>query len=55
MKQYYSELFENKDWGSERVFADTNKDIKQLKIKATYLPQVWDVDEMTDVIKFLKL
>lgn len=54
MKQFHSELFENKDWGKQTVFIDTRRDIAQLNIKAAYLPQVWDVDEIQDVVRFLE-
>jgi len=53
MKQFYTELFENKLWGTDSVFAETKRDIQRLKILAKYLPQVWDVDEPEDVARWL--
>lgn len=55
MKQFYSELFVNKRWGTDTVFESTRSDIEKLKIKAAYLPRVWDVDEFVDVERFRKL
>lgn len=49
MKQFYSELFENKNWGTDSVFKKTKKDLEELQLKAAYLPEVWDVDEPADV------
>ena len=53
MKQFYSELFTNKNWGTKTVFESTKSDIESLKISATYLPLVWDVDEIADVERFM--
>jgi rSAM/selenodomain-associated transferase 1 len=53
MKQFYPELFQNKHWGTNCVFDDTEKDIKQLEIQAAYLSKVWDVDEVADVERWL--
>ena len=53
MKQFYHELFENKAWGTDSVFAETQRDIQRLEISAKYLPQVWDVDEPEDVARWL--
>lgn len=53
MKQFYTELFENKAWGTDSVFAETKRDIQSLDISAKYLPQVWDVDEPEDVARWL--
>ncbi|NRA23027.1 MAG: glycosyltransferase [Oleispira sp.] len=55
MKQFYSELFTKKAWGTNKVFARTKSDIKNLKLNVSYLPQVWDVDEAEDVKRFKKL
>lgn len=53
MKQFYPELFQNKNWGTSSVFEDTEKNIKQLEIQAAYLSTVWDVDEVADVERWL--
>ena len=53
MKQFYTELFENKLWGTDSVFAETQRDIQSLEISSKYLPQVWDVDEPEDVARWL--
>jgi rSAM/selenodomain-associated transferase 1 len=55
MKQYYSELFVNKHWGTDIVFESTRSDIVELNINAAYLPRVWDVDEFVDVERFQNL
>jgi rSAM/selenodomain-associated transferase 1 len=52
MKQFYPQLFAKKCWGTDSVFADTLTDIQRLEINASYLPQVWDVDEVADVERF---
>ena len=52
MKQFYSELFVNKSWGSDTVFESTQADIARLKINAAYLQKVWDVDELADAERF---
>jgi rSAM/selenodomain-associated transferase 1 len=53
MKQFYSELFANKNWGTNTVFESTKSDIESLKISTAYLPLVWDVDEIADVERFM--
>ena len=55
MKQFYPQLFINKDWGSDRVFSATKFDIESFAIKAAYLPIVWDVDEIADAERFRRL
>jgi uncharacterized protein len=55
MKQFYSELFVNKSWGSDTVFESTQADIARLKINAAYLQKVWDVDELADAERFYQL
>lgn len=55
MKQFYPELFVNKNWGTNTVFKATKSDIVELKIDAAYLPEVWDVDELVDVERFRNL
>lgn len=53
MKQFYSEVFKEKTWGTDAVFQQTQLDLKALEIKTAYLPKVWDVDEIEDVGRFL--
>jgi rSAM/selenodomain-associated transferase 1 len=53
MKQFYPELFTNKNWGTNTVFVSTKSDIESLKISTAYLPRVWDVDEIADVERFM--
>lgn len=55
MKQFYSELFTKKAWGTNKVFARTKCDIERLNLNVSYLPQVWDVDEAEDVKRFKNL
>jgi rSAM/selenodomain-associated transferase 1 len=49
MTNFYPELFVDKVWGTDTVFASTKRDIEKLNIDAAYLPEVWDVDEVADV------
>jgi rSAM/selenodomain-associated transferase 1 len=53
MKQFYPELFVNKQWGTASVFAMTKGDIDKLGIEAAYLSEVWDVDEPADVKRWM--
>lgn len=53
LKQFYSEVFKEKAWGTDTVFQQTQLDLKALEIKTAYLPKVWDVDEIEDVERFL--
>jgi len=55
MKQFYPQLFIDKDWGSDRVFSVTKSDIESFAIKSAYLPMVWDVDEIADAERFRRL
>ena len=55
MKQFYPQLFIDKDWGSDAVFSATKSDIERLAIQTAYLPIVWDVDEIADAERFRKL
>ena len=55
MKQFYSQLFESKAWGTDSVFHSTRADIDALKINAAYLPKVWDVDDLADAKRFYQL
>ena len=55
MVNFYPELFVDKDWGTNTVFASTKRDIKKLNIDVAYLPEVWDVDEVVDVARWERL
>lgn len=52
MKQFYSALFTNKNWGTNTVFESTKSEIKRLEVNTAYLPLIWDVDEIQDVNRF---
>ena len=54
MKAFYTELFEDKAWGTDSVFSSTQLDIEGLGLSAGVLPTVWDVDEPADVKRWLK-
>ena len=54
LKQFYAELFENKNWGTDSVFEKTKKDLDALRLKVVYLPRVWDVDEPADAKRWLQ-
>ncbi len=53
MKQFFSEVFKEKAWGTDTVFQQTQLDLIALEVKTAYLPKVWDVDEIEDVERFL--
>lgn len=57
MTQFHSQLFENKVWGTDSVFADTRADLAALNLQGfnwAELPMVWDVDEVADVERYLE-
>jgi rSAM/selenodomain-associated transferase 1 len=54
MTQFYPELFINKRWGTDTVFTETLNDIQRLDINTSYLPKVWDVDEVADVERYFQ-
>ena len=54
MTKFYPELFVNKFWGTDTVFSQTLSDIQRLNINATFLPNVWDVDEIADVERYFQ-
>jgi hypothetical protein len=41
-------LFEAIDWGSDRVMAQTRARLKQLGLRCSEMPTLWDVDEPAD-------
>lgn len=55
MKQFYVELFENKNWGTDSVFKSTRADLDALQLEVAYLPKVWDVDEPADAKRWLEM
>ena len=58
LKGSFEQLFENKVWGTDSVYADTQTDLKALQQQGfnwAELPMVWDVDEPEDVKRFQTL
>ena len=58
LKQFHSQLFESKVWGTDSVFADTRAELAALKQQGfnwAELPTVWDVDEIADVERYRSL
>ncbi|MFT5422072.1 MAG: rSAM/selenodomain-associated transferase 1 [Candidatus Endobugula sp.] len=49
MKQYHPTLFENINWGSDSVFADTVLRIQQLGLSYQTLPYLSDIDTVNDL------
>ena len=49
VNHHISALFQNKDWSTETVFADTVKDFETLKIPFVTLPLLSDVDREEDL------
>ncbi len=49
MDDFISELFENKKWGSDTIFADTVSQVKKLDYSLTVLVQLRDVDVESDI------
>jgi uncharacterized protein len=49
IKKLYPHLFQNKNWSTSTVFADTIKTIEDLNLRYSILPTLSDVDEAADV------
>ena len=49
LKEMHRALFQNKDWGTSSVFADTLKDLEAQKIHL--LPTLNDIDTFEDLIR----
>jgi uncharacterized protein len=49
IKKLYPDLFQNKNWSTRTVFADTIKTIEDLNLRYSILPTLSDVDEAADV------
>ncbi len=49
MNRLYPELFSNKRWSTEHVFADTLQDILSLELSYALLPRLSDVDYIEDL------
>jgi len=57
IKGGYKQLFENKTWGTDSVYANTKADLEALKQQGfdwAKLPMVWDLDEPEDVKRYLE-
>ena len=49
IKELHHQLFENKNWSTETVFAETIQTINELNLSFTTLPVLKDVDVVEDV------
>ena len=48
-------LFEEIDWGSERVMAQTRQRMSELGLRWAELPALWDVDRPADLLRLVTL
>ena len=55
MRRVYSKLFNDIDWGSDRVFAQTEEKLKSIACTWIKLPELWDVDRPEDLKKLSML
>lgn len=53
LRKFIPSLFSDKEWGTETVYRNTEKNLNQEQISWASLPVVWDVDEPEDVERFL--
>ena len=49
MNKLYPELFQNKQWSTSTVFAETLYDVERLHLSHKLMPELSDVDHMEDV------
>jgi rSAM/selenodomain-associated transferase 1 len=52
MRNYYKQLFENKQWSTENVLLDTLLDLSKLNISYKLLPTLSDIDEEKDLVNY---
>lgn len=55
MKRFLPELFENIEWSSENVYAATLEKIKRLNMTVDVLPELYDLDDESDLKEWLRL
>jgi hypothetical protein len=51
-KKNYARLFQNIDWGTERVLAQTLAQAKKSNLSFTLLPELHDIDRPEDLVHF---
>ncbi|MEJ7822537.1 MAG: hypothetical protein WKF85_09465, partial [Chitinophagaceae bacterium] len=49
MKELHSELFKDKNWGSNDVLTSTLDNLEHLKLKFSELPSLNDIDTIDDL------
>jgi len=49
LSKFYSDVFKRIDWGTNKVFNETIKHLKKLKIKTKIMPKHFDVDKLDDL------
>ncbi len=52
LKRMITSLFENKQWSTDTVLADTIKDVKALDISYALLPELSDIDTIEDLNRY---
>lgn len=52
LKRMITSLFENKQWSTETVLADTINDVKALDIGYALLPELSDIDTLEDLNRY---
>lgn len=52
MTEHFPKLFRDKKWSTDSVFKDTVEDITALNLTAHYLPELSDVDDLKDLMKY---
>jgi len=52
MNKFYPNLFENKNWSTDSVFADTILDVERQKLSYALLPTFTDIDVIEDLERF---
>jgi rSAM/selenodomain-associated transferase 1 len=55
MKAFRPELFENIEWSSNKVYETTIDKITRLKMTLRVLPELYDLDDETDIKEWLRL
>ena len=54
LKKAHWEIFENIDWGSDRVLSQTICKINKMKLKAAFIPRWYDVDDQDGLNRLMK-
>lgn len=55
LRSLYEEIFENVDWGGDKVFEQTQQRFAGIGVQAKSLPMLWDVDRPEDLPRLVNL